>query len=324
MDGAFEVPCPVLEDDGERPGKTSRSRLAFVHHVAQRVAYAHGWRSAPQDARYLGAGLTYDTYYVALGDEGVAIRVPHGGAERDQPDRAARVAWLLGELDRVDFRHRLPRPLALIAAGRSRTVVVQSFVPGVPLTQHSALRVDSAEALGQVAAAVHALPLGRMPEVLPAFLDCTEQGEVELEVFEDDDAPVTADALAWCRAHMPPPEPCRLVHGDLLGQNVHAFQEPNYGIGYAVLDWENACVGDPAYDLAVVTRGRRHPFGKGRGNLARLLEAYNARARHPIEPQRVHFYEACIQVNFITEAEGEAERAELRRGLGGWLRRLNG
>ncbi len=40
------------------------------------------------------------------------------------------------------------------------------------------------------------------------------------------------------------------------------------------MDWQEGKIGDPAYDLAVVTRGARKPLGVGHG-LERLVEFYN-------------------------------------------------
>ena len=70
--------------------------------------------------------------------------------------------------------------------------------------------------------------------------------------------------------HLLAAEPATLVHGDLLGQNIllHPTQPPT------VIDWEFADLGDPAYDLAVVTRGKPKPFDMIKG-LQRLLEAYS-------------------------------------------------
>jgi aminoglycoside phosphotransferase (APT) family kinase protein len=59
------------------------------------------------------------------------------------------------------------------------------------------------------------------------------------------------------------------VHGDLLGQNILLGVDDRD----AVIDWEYAQFGDPAYDLAIVTRGVWRPFQIEKG-MERLLEAY--------------------------------------------------
>ena len=73
--------------------------------------------------------------------------------------------------------------------------------------------------------------------------------------------------------HVPPDEPSVLLHGDLLGQNILlAVDGPHH-----VIDWEYATRGDPAYDLAIVTRGVKQPFQIA-GGLDRLRDAYRAQS----------------------------------------------
>ncbi|XXT25276.1 aminoglycoside phosphotransferase family protein [Sorangium sp. So ce429] len=97
------------------------------------------------------------------------------------------------------------------------------------------------------------------------------------------------EAEQWALAHLPQEEPSTLVHGDLLGQNILLHWEKPF----AVIDWEYATRGDPAYDMAIVTRGARRPFQIDHG-LTRLLDAYAAQGRPRIEASAVHLYELCL------------------------------
>jgi aminoglycoside phosphotransferase (APT) family kinase protein len=54
--------------------------------------------------------------------------------------------------------------------------------------------------------------------------------------------------LAWLPAHLPPPAPVRLVHGDYRLDNV--IVAPDAPAVLAVLDWELATLGDPLADFA--------------------------------------------------------------------------
>ncbi|MDE2375566.1 MAG: phosphotransferase, partial [Hyphomicrobiales bacterium] len=54
--------------------------------------------------------------------------------------------------------------------------------------------------------------------------------------------------MAWLPAHIPPPQPTRLVHGDYrLDNMILAPEAPDV---VAVLDWELSTLGDPVADFA--------------------------------------------------------------------------
>jgi aminoglycoside phosphotransferase (APT) family kinase protein len=54
--------------------------------------------------------------------------------------------------------------------------------------------------------------------------------------------------MAWLPAHLPPPQPPRLVHGDYRLDNM--ILAPNEPRILAVLDWELSTLGDPVADFA--------------------------------------------------------------------------
>jgi aminoglycoside phosphotransferase (APT) family kinase protein len=54
--------------------------------------------------------------------------------------------------------------------------------------------------------------------------------------------------IAWLPAHLPPPAPVRLVHGDYRLDNI--ILAPSAPTVLAVLDWELSTLGDPLADLA--------------------------------------------------------------------------
>jgi aminoglycoside phosphotransferase (APT) family kinase protein len=54
--------------------------------------------------------------------------------------------------------------------------------------------------------------------------------------------------IAWLPAHLPPPAPVRLVHGDYRLDNI--ILAPDASRVLAVLDWELSTLGDPLADLA--------------------------------------------------------------------------
>ena len=111
------------------------------------------------------------------------------------------------------------------------------------------------------------------------------------------------------------------MHGDLLGQNI--LLAP--GETPTVIDWEYARFGDPAYDLAIATRGVKHPFQVADG-LARLLDAYRRYGGSEVTDDHVHVHELCILAGWYRTALNErgqfAADQELNR-LRALLRRLH-
>jgi aminoglycoside phosphotransferase (APT) family kinase protein len=81
--------------------------------------------------------------------------------------------------------------------------------------------------------------------------------------------------IAWLPAHLPPPVPVRLVHGDYRLDNI--IVAPLASRVVAVLDWELSTLGDPLADFAYYLMAwdmPPSPSGVGFGTLAgRDLEA---------------------------------------------------
>jgi aminoglycoside phosphotransferase (APT) family kinase protein len=128
------------------------------------------------------------------------------------------------------------------------------------------------------------------------------------------------DARQWALENLPPAHRGVLLHGDLLGQNV--LLTP--GHSPTVIDWEYARYGDPAYDLAIVTRGAKRPFQIADG-LARLLDAYRHHGGREIKAEHVHIHELTLIAGWYRTALNErgplaaAQELDRMRGL---LRRL--
>ncbi|WP_437737411.1 phosphotransferase family protein [Sorangium sp. So ce1335] len=165
------------------------------------------------------------------------------------------------------------------------------------------------EVVARVAAAVHAVDAG---DILGLGGHATRRAHALSEIAALDGVPELREAERWARDHLPEDEPSTLLHGDLLGQNILLhWEEP-----YAVIDWEHAMRGDPAYEMAVVTRGARRPFQIDHG-LTRLLDAYAAQGRPRIEAPAVYLYELCLLGRWYREAlegggEGEPPDQSLR------------
>jgi aminoglycoside phosphotransferase (APT) family kinase protein len=110
----------------------------------------------------------------------------------------------------------------------------------------------------------------------------------KIAILDHPKTPELVPIRNWCKEHLPPDGPCCLIHGDLLGRNIVT----NFDAPAAVIDWEFASLGDPAFELSVITQGVRRPFKQPDG-LRLLLEAYQAAGGEPIPIEAVHFYELC-------------------------------
>ena len=70
-----------------------------------------------------------------------------------------------------------------------------------------------------------------------------------------------------------------------------------------MIDWEYARCGDPARDLAIVTRGARQPFQIA-GGLDRLLDAYAAAGGRMVTRAHVRIHELALAGLWYREALG--------------------
>ena len=158
---------------------------------------------------------------------------------------------------------------------------------------------------------MHQLPVSEFPH-LPPCADSGSHVEAELqappELFTG--WPVAADARDWITAHLPA-RPAAVLHGDLLPQNLLWDFHDDGRI--SVIDWECARIGDPAYDLAVVTRGARKPL-KETGGLPRLLDFYNA-AGTSLAADDVRVHELLVHLRWLAES-GRDEAAGTLQGHG--------
>lgn len=270
----------------------------------------------------LGTGLSRDAYRATI-NEGrqpldVYALVPNRFAEPDYDRRAVFELKLLAALGKRELGIRVPKVLGALR-DHGGVILVEELLEGVPLDL-VADRQDTFkpwQVIAEIATEIHALPVAELPRALLEARDCRSHGEAALATLSGDHALLRL-AREWMSAHLPPPEPGVLLHGDLLGQNIHlGFDAPP-----GVLDWERAEVGDPAYDLAVVTRGARRPF-KRDGGLKLLLDAYAAAGGRPLTPSRVHFFELFIltsQLERAVEEGRDVQGAEER--LRGVLKRI--
>ena len=286
----------------------TRADVGFVKKIAQglsRDVFAAHVDLTPDPGRRSGP-------YVVL--------LPRSDADDDLDIRTRKELRLLGRLSQLTLPFRVPTVVGAYPDS-GRIALVREFVPGIGLELRAGRQpgIRPWETLGQIMAAIHGLDDASLEDVLPANATRREHAQAALRVFDGLDSIEFREARLWAEAHLPPPEPSVLVHGDLLGQNI--LVDPDGPP--SVIDWEYAQRGDPAHDLAIVTRGVRRPFQVERG-LEKLLEAYRRHGGTGITIEHVRIHELCLAAGWYRDAlvgRGPHAPGEELARLRGLLRR---
>lgn len=300
---------------------------------ALRSAFEGAYPGAHVEIGYvkrLGEGLSRDVFAARIDlspdpgqrSGGYVVLVPRRHADRELGERTDREALLLARLARLRPPFRIPDVVGVVADGAHR-LLVRRFVQGIDLDFRAGRLpgVRPWEIVGKLAASVHALNTRSLVDVLPGYPSRREHARAEVgDAFARLNGDDVADqARAWALDHLPPDVPAVLLHGDLLGQNILLAPET----APALIDWEYAQRGDPAYDLAIVTRGVRQPFQVERG-LDKLLDAYTEHGGRPLERTEVVVHELCLAARWYRdslEGVGRHPPEQSRNFLRGILRR---
>lgn len=243
----------------------------------------------------IGDGLSREVYgacvtHADYSEQEYAILLPRRDADKQLSERTLREVRFVSALRQLTFPFRVPAIVGAVQEGR-QVAVVRHFVPGVPLDLRAGRQpyVRPWQIVGEIAAAIHAVRGSEIDGTVAGFATRRAHALDQLTVLDGLEPAEMRIALAWGREHLPPDDPAVLLHGDLLGQNILlSFDGPHH-----VIDWEYALRGDPAYDLAIVTRGAKRPFQMA-GGLTRLLEAYEAHGGHGVVSQHVRLHELCL------------------------------
>jgi aminoglycoside phosphotransferase (APT) family kinase protein len=227
-----------------------------------------------------------------------AVLLPDRRATTEDCRRWVQEVTVLGQLARQELPFRVPAPFGAFPDG-DRPAIIRRFIDGIPVDLRAG-RMQSirpAELVGRIAAAIHAIDVTPWRRRPAGAATRSAHAEELMRIFDDLEGTEAEPARQWAVEHLPRDRAAVLVHGDLLGQNILVFpdQPP------AVIDWEFCRMGDPAFDLAIVTRGVRRPFQMARG-LDRLLDAYATAGGDPIKRSEVHFYELCLAARWYREA----------------------
>lgn len=254
--------------------------------------------------RKVGEGLSREAYATwiqsssnkAISGSYVALLPGRdSNAEDDQPCRVE--ALLLEKLSSYKLPFEVPRNIALVPE-MGRIVMVRDFAEGIPLDLRSGRQhlIKPWEVVASIASAIHGLPVKDFQDFLPGFPSKRAHGRIKLDksFSAESTEPILRDAYQWASENLPEEQDSTLIHGDLLGQNILLSIEHNQP---TIIDWESAFLGDPAYELAIVTRGVKKPFQLGNG-LNLLLNSYRENGGVNIEPKEISFYEICLHTSW--------------------------
>jgi len=218
-----------------------------------------------------------------------------------------------------------PAPRVLLASAEPHALgapfVLMERLPGRPLLDARAIGMGAVLADAQLR--LHALdpaPLARAlgpPGTFDGYLD-TEAGRIARAALDD-----LRPLLDWLRARRPPGAAAAICHGDFHPQNVLV----EGGRVSGVLDWPNALVADPAFDVAAtlniltfVPAGLTSlpPVLRWLARVAQPLLArrYLARyrGRRPIDDARLAYYRVAAALRALVRA-GESRRRGALTGL---------
>jgi aminoglycoside phosphotransferase (APT) family kinase protein len=231
-------------------------------------------------------------------EDWVVVKLPSPTAREDRDDHARREVAVLRYLEGQLLPFKVPRLLGGIESPCG-LAIVQEWIDGmsVDLKRPAVFGEPPWELVARVAAAIHGLDATPLRGHLPVHAARCDHALAWVARVEGLDEIEAKETSAWAFEHLPPAEPSSLLHGDLLGQNLK--RTPN-GDDVGVIDWAEAQIGDPAYDLAIVTRCVRKPFGDPHGR-QRLVEMYNRCARTPITLFDLHLHELLLAAHWYRD-----------------------
>jgi aminoglycoside phosphotransferase (APT) family kinase protein len=282
----------------------------------------------------LGQGLFNRNYLFEASGRYLVLRLAKVdrelGTKKEAVIRLRQEAKTLQALERTNFPYDTPRFVCLVEDESEEIVgLIETAVDGASLELFSNRNEPDRllTVIAKIAAAVHQAPkaefghLKGRKESRDHLLEQLE--ELTPEIFEEFEE--AANAREWVLSHLPENRPTVVLHGDLLPQNLlfHDFEN----LRYSVVDWQESQIGDPAYDLAVVTRGARQPLGVPHG-LERLVELYNEIVEQKLPVSAVIAHELCFQLSWPADSVKNHRRLgghapeHYAAQLGGLLRRI--
>ncbi len=262
---------------------------------------------------WIESGLYHDNYRFRIGGMGLGKELKEKPlmlrlSSQISPLRSkaevgsylAREAKTLQRLKDSGFRFETPELICVVKEdAKHMTGLIETWVRGLPLTlyKESIYQDMLIPTIAEVAVLVHQLKTKRFGH-LEAFENSkvhvlNELGSLTPELFKE--FSTAQRAREWILSRIPENRPAVVLHGDLLPQNIMCHEiKDEWRV--ALIDWEFAEIGDPAYDLAIVTRGDRKLMGINNG-LELLVDAYRQADGIELSVADVRIHELILFLN---------------------------
>jgi aminoglycoside phosphotransferase (APT) family kinase protein len=280
---------------------------------------------------WIESGLYHDNYRIRIRgvdlpkewqDKPLLLRVSTQKRPLRTSDEAGsylnREIKTLRRLQDAGFRFETPELICKVKNDSGHLIgLIETWIRGIPLTLYkgSIYQDRIIQTIAEVAVSVHQLETKKFGH-LQAFDNSkahilSELGSLSPELFKE--FTIALKAKEWILSRVPENRPSFMLHGDLLPQNImcHDIRDE---WKVALVDWEFALIGDPAYDLAIVTRGDRKLMGVNNG-LKILIEEYRKSGGIELSAADVHIHEMLLFLNWLWNS-AEAEKKGQRRGHG--------
>ena len=224
-------------------------------YLAQHLPEAGG----PLTVRQFKGGQSNPTYLIETPARKLVLRRKPPGKLLPSAHAVDREYRVLEALARQDFPVATPRLYCADESVIGTPFYLMDFVdgrvfwePGMP-DSHPAERTAVYDAMNATLARLHSLDpaaigladFGRGENYVARQV---ERWSKQYRASQTDEIDAMERLIAWLPAHLPPPAPVRLVHGDYRLDNL--IIAPSTPEAVAVLDWELSTLGDPLADFA--------------------------------------------------------------------------
>ena len=280
---------------------------------------------------WIESGLYHDNYRFSISgtdlhnewkEKPLMLRIRSQKSPSRSADEAgnclSREVKTLQQLKNAEFRFQTPELICTVSADSHHPIgLIETWVSGIPLTSYKrSIHQDRIiQIIAEVAVAVHQLETKQFDH-LKAFENSkahilSELSSLSPMLFKEFSTPLRVKE--WILSRLPENRPSVMLHGDLLPQNILCYEARDEW-KVAVIDWEFAEIGDPASDLAIVTRGDRKLMGIKNG-LDLLVENYQLAGGIELSAADVRIHEMLLLLNWLWDS-AEAEKKGRRRGHG--------